>query len=162
MVKGFWVRNASLVTFTGAWRRLPGEQDLRAIRTLHGPHGLVAAVTNGMAMLKRREVAGVEIPPRAQYTRMILAELQRLASHLLWLGTHALDLAHDTCLYTSGAEEILKSREYWGSADYARFRIGGLQYDLYDGFEQDCLKFCDYLPPKMMNMSSCSPRIASG
>jgi NADH-quinone oxidoreductase subunit D len=99
------------------------------------------------------KLLGVEIPPRAQYTRMILAELQRIASHLLWLGTHALDLGAMTPVFYTfrEREEILKIFEKYCGARLTThaFRIGGLQYDLYDGFEQECLKFCEYLPPKI-------------
>jgi NADH-quinone oxidoreductase subunit D len=114
----------------------------------------VAAVTNGMGYVEAVEkLLGVEIPPRAQYTRMILAELQRIASHLLWLGTHALDLGAMTPVFYTfrEREEILKIFEKYCGARLTThaFRIGGLQYDLYEGFEQDCLKFCDYLPPKI-------------
>jgi NADH-quinone oxidoreductase subunit D len=114
----------------------------------------VAAVTNGMGYVEAVEkLLGVEIPPRAQYTRMILAELQRLASHLLWLGTHALDLGAMTPVFYTfrEREEILKIFEKYCGARLTThaFRIGGLQYDLYDGFEQECLKFCEYLPPKI-------------
>jgi len=114
----------------------------------------VAAVTNGMGYVEAVEkLLGVEIPPRAQYTRMILAELQRLASHLLWLGTHALDLGAMTPVFYTfrEREEILKIFEKYCGARLTThaFRIGGLQYDLYDGFEQDCLKFCDYVLPKI-------------
>jgi NADH-quinone oxidoreductase subunit D len=114
----------------------------------------VAAVTNGMGYVEAVEkLLGVEIPPRAQYTRMILAELQRLASHLLWLGTHALDLGAMTPVFYTfrEREEALKIFEKYCGARLTThaFRIGGLQYDLYDGFEQDCLKFCEYLPPKI-------------
>ena len=114
----------------------------------------VAAVTNGMGYVEAVEkLLGVEIPPRAQYTRMILAELQRLASHLVWLGTHALDMGAMTPVFYTfrEREEILKIFEKYCGARLTThaFRIGGLQYDLYDGFEQDCLKFCDYLPPKI-------------
>jgi len=114
----------------------------------------VAAVTNGMGYVEAVEkLLGVEIPPRAQYTRMILAELQRLASHLLWLGTHALDLGAMTPVFYTfrEREEILKVFEKYCGARLTThaFRIGGLQYDLYDGFEQECLKLCDYLPPKI-------------
>jgi NADH-quinone oxidoreductase subunit D len=99
------------------------------------------------------KLLGVEIPPRAQYTRMTLAELQRLASHLLWLGTHALDLGAMTPVFYTfrEREEILKIFEKYCGARLTThaFRIGGLQYDLYDGLEQDCLKFCEYLLPKI-------------
>src|SRR5271157_1470626 len=114
----------------------------------------VAAVTNGMGYCEAVEkLLGVELPPRAQYTRMILAELQRIASHLLWLGTHALDLGAMTPVFYTfrEREEILKIFEKYCGARLTThaFRIGGLQYDLYDGFEQECLKFCEYLPPKI-------------
>jgi NADH-quinone oxidoreductase subunit D len=84
---------------------------------------------------------------------MILAELQRIASHLLWLGTHALDLGAMTPVFYTfrEREEILKIfEEYCGARLTTHaFRIGGLQYDLYDGFERDVKKFCDYFPSKI-------------
>ena len=114
----------------------------------------VAAVTNGMGYVEAVEkLLAVEIPPRAQYTRMILAELQRIASHLLWLGTHALDLGAMTPVFYTfrEREEILKILEKYCGARLTThaFRIGGLQYDLYDGFEPEVLKFCDYFMPKI-------------
>ncbi len=114
----------------------------------------VAAVTNGMGYVEAVEkLLGVEIPPRAQYTRMILAELQRIASHLLWLGTHALDIGAMTPVFYTfrEREEVLKIfEEYCGARLTTHaFRIGGLQYDLYDGFERDVSKFCDYFLPKV-------------
>jgi NADH-quinone oxidoreductase subunit D len=114
----------------------------------------VAAVTNGMGYVEAVEkLLAVEIPARAQYTRMVLAELQRLASHLLWLGTHALDLGAMTPVFYTfrEREEILKIFEKYCGARLTThaFRIGGLQYDLYDGFEHDCRAFCDYFLPKI-------------
>ena len=114
----------------------------------------VAAVTNGMGYCEAVEkLLGVELPPRAQYTRMILAELQRIASHLLWLGTHALDLGAMTPVFYTfrEREEILKIFENYCGARLTThaFRIGGLQYDLYDNFEKDAVKFCDYFLPKV-------------
>src|SRR6202045_3668388 len=53
----------------------------------------VAAVSNGLGYCEAVEkLLNVEAPPRAQYIRVILAELNRMASHQLWLGTHALDI----------------------------------------------------------------------
>jgi NADH-quinone oxidoreductase subunit D len=114
----------------------------------------VAAVTNGMGYCEAVEkLLGVELPPRAQHTRMILAELQRIASHLLWLGTHALDLGAMTPVFYTfrEREEILKIFENYCGARLTThaFRIGGLQYDLYDSFEKDALKFCGYFLPKV-------------
>jgi NADH-quinone oxidoreductase subunit D len=114
----------------------------------------VAAVTNGMGYCEAVEkLLGVELPARAQYTRMILAELQRIASHLLWLGTHALDIGAMTPVFYTfrEREEILKILENYCGARLTThaFRIGGLQYDLYDGFEKDVAKFCDYFLPKI-------------
>ena len=114
----------------------------------------VAAVTNGMGYVEAVEkLLGVELPARAQYTRMILAELQRIASHLLWLGTHALDIGAMTPVFYTfrEREEILKIFENYCGARLTThaFRIGGLQYDLYDGFEKEVTKFCDYFLPKV-------------
>ena len=114
----------------------------------------VAAVTNGMGYVEAVEkLLGVELPSRAQYTRMILAELQRIASHLLWLGTHALDIGAMTPVFYTfrEREEILKIFENYCGARLTThaFRIGGLQYDLYDGFEKEVTKFCDYFLPKV-------------
>ena len=114
----------------------------------------VAAVTNGMGYCEAVErLLAVEVPPRAQYTRMILAELQRIASHLLWLGTHALDLGAMTPVFYTfrEREEILKIFENFCGARLTThaFRIGGMQYDLYPGFESDVTKFCDYCLPKI-------------
>ena len=114
----------------------------------------VAAVTNGMGYVEAVEkLLGVELPARAQYTRMILAELQRIASHLLWLGTHALDIGAMTPVFYTfrEREEILKIFENYCGARLTThaFRIGGLQYDLYDGFDREVVKFCDYFLPKV-------------
>src|SRR5436305_11235763 len=71
----------------------------------------VAAVSNGLGYcLAIEKLLSVEAPPRAQATRVILTELNRISSHLLWLGTHALDIGAITpvfhCLH--GREQALK------------------------------------------------------
>ena len=71
----------------------------------------VAAVSNGLGYCETVEkLLGVEAPPRAQYVRVILTELNRMASHQLWLGTHALDIGAITPLFYTfrDREEILK------------------------------------------------------
>ena len=71
----------------------------------------VAAVSNGLGYCEAVEkLLNIEAPPRAQYIRVILTELNRLASHMLWLGTHALDIGAITPLFYTfrDREEILK------------------------------------------------------
>ncbi len=108
----------------------------------------VAAVSNGLGYcLAVEKLLGVEAPPRAQAVRVILTELNRIASHLLWLGTHALDIGAITPLFYCMRERewILNIYEKYCGARLTThaFRIGGLQYETYEGFEKDCLEFCD-------------------
>jgi len=108
----------------------------------------VAAVSNGLGYCEAIEkLMGVEAPPRARVVRTILTELQRIASHEVWLGTHALDIGALTPLFYCfrEREEILKIYEKYCGARLTThsFRIGGLQYETYDGFEQDVKRFCD-------------------
>jgi NADH-quinone oxidoreductase subunit D len=71
----------------------------------------------------------------------------------LWLGTHALDIGAITPLFYTmrEREEVLKIFENYCGARLTThaFRIGGLQYETYDGFEQECRTFCEYLLPKI-------------
>lgn len=114
----------------------------------------VAAVSNGLGYCEAVEkLLGVEAPPRARYVRTILTELNRISSHLLWLGTHALDLGAITPLFYCfrEREEVLKIFENYCGARLTThaFRIGGLQYELYDGFEEQVRTFCDYFLKKV-------------
>jgi NADH-quinone oxidoreductase subunit D len=107
----------------------------------------VAAVSNGLGYCEAVEkLLGAEAPPRAKVVRTILTELQRIASHLLWLGTHGIDIGALTPLFycLREREEVLKIFEKYCGARLTThaFRIGGLQYDTYDGFEQEVKRFC--------------------
>jgi len=113
-----------------------------------------AAVSNGLGYCEAVEkLLNVEAPPRAQYIRVILTELQRLASHLLWLGTHALDIGAMTPLFYTfrDREEVLKIFEKYCGARLTThaFRIGGCQYETYAGFENDVKKFLTFFAPKI-------------
>jgi NADH-quinone oxidoreductase subunit D len=114
----------------------------------------VAAVSNGLGYcLAVEKLLNVEAPPRAQAVRVILTELNRIGSHLLWLGTHALDIGAITPVFYCfrEREESLKILERYCGARLTThaFRVGGLQYDVYEGFEKDALAFCDMLLPKL-------------
>ncbi len=114
----------------------------------------VSAVSNGLGYcLAVEALLGVTAPERAQVARVILTELNRIASHLLWLGTHALDIGAITPLFYTmrEREEILKIFENYCGARLTThaFRIGGLQYQLYAGFEEEIRAFCAMFPPKI-------------
>src|SRR6201998_4366162 len=114
----------------------------------------VAAVSNGLGYCEAVEkLLNVEAPPRANYIRVILTELNRIASHQLWLGTHALDIGAMTPLFYTfrDREEILKIFEKYCGARLTThaFRIGGCQYETYEGFEKDVKKFVSSVAPKI-------------
>jgi NADH-quinone oxidoreductase subunit D len=113
----------------------------------------VTAVSNGLGYcLAVEKLLNVEAPPRAQTIRVILSELNRIASHHLWLGTHALDIGAITPLFYTfrDREEILKIYEKYCGARLTThaFRIGGCLYETYEGFEQDAINFCNHQDPK--------------
>jgi NADH-quinone oxidoreductase subunit D len=99
------------------------------------------------------KLLNIEAPPRAQVVRVILTELNRIASHLVWLGTHALDIGAITPVFYCfrEREEALNIFEKYCGARLTThaFRIGGLQYETYEGFEQDVKAFCDMFPAKV-------------
>jgi len=83
---------------------------------------------------------GLEVPKRAQYIRVLMSELTRIISHLVWLGTHAMDIGAMTVfLYTfAEREKILEMYERVGGQRMmtAYMRIGGVQADLPGGFPE--------------------------
>src|SRR5213076_3258984 len=99
------------------------------------------------------KLLGLEIPKRAQYIRVLMVELQRISSHLVWLGTHAIDLGAVTVfLYCfREREEILKIFENYCGARLTThmFRIGGTQYQIYDGFQDQVRVFLKDFPKKV-------------
>jgi NADH-quinone oxidoreductase subunit D len=114
----------------------------------------VAAVSNGLGYCEAVEkLLNIEAPTRANYVRVILTELNRIASHQLWLGTHALDIGAMTPLFYTfrDREEILKIFEKYCGARLTThaFRIGGCQYETYEGFEKDVKKFVAFVAPKI-------------
>jgi NADH-quinone oxidoreductase subunit D len=93
------------------------------------------------------------IPPRAQYLRVIMCELYRIGSHLVWLGTHALDLAAmSVFLYCMREREhILDIMEMVSGARMmtSYIRPGGVWRDVPAGFEEAVRDFINYFPPKV-------------
>jgi len=95
----------------------------------------IASVSNNLAfVLAAEKLAGVEVPKRGQYIRVILTELQRLASHLAWVGFMANDIGAGTVLLYGfeARETILDFFEDYAGARLTvhALRLGGVPYDL--------------------------------
>ena len=99
------------------------------------------------------KLIGLELPKRAQYIRVMMVELQRISSHLVWLGTHAIDLgAMSVFLYCfREREEILKIFEFVAGQRMmtSYIRIGGLALDLPAGWRQRVEKLLKMMPGRI-------------
>ena len=111
-------------------------------------------VGNNLAYcLAVEKLVDLDVPPRAQAIRVILAELQRIASHLVWLGTSALDIGALTpFLYCFREREIIL--DIFEMVSGARMmttyiRPGGLWRDVPVEFEQAVRRFIDYFPRRI-------------
>jgi NADH-quinone oxidoreductase subunit D len=114
----------------------------------------VAGMSNNLAyVLAVEKLLGMEAPPRAQAIRVLLCELQRIASHLLWLGTHAHDIGAMTPFFYAFRErdEILFMFEMVCGSRLTPsfFRVGGLAQDLPDGFEAKAREFTRTFPARV-------------
>lgn len=114
----------------------------------------LAPLSNNLCYcLAVEKLLGLEVPKRAQYFRVLLTELTRIASHLVWLGTHAIDLgAMSVFLYCfREREEILKIFELFSGQRMmtSYFRIGGLALEPPTGWQQAVERVVELLPGRM-------------
>ncbi|HVN24103.1 MAG TPA: NADH dehydrogenase (quinone) subunit D [Syntrophorhabdales bacterium] len=146
------------VPFIGYLHR--GVEKLAEARTYHQALTLTDRLdyTNGLSnnlayCLACEKLIGLEIPKRAQYLRVILCELQRLAAHLLWLATHALDIGAMTVLFYAFRERetILTIVENVTGARLtpSYIRIGGLAQDVPPEFEGMVKAFIEEFPKRI-------------
>ena len=99
-----------------------------------------------------------QIPERVEYIRVLVAEMNRIASHLIAVGTYGLDLGSFTPFFwiMRDREHILRLLEWASGARmlYNYIWIGGLFYDLPVGFEQRCREFINYFRPKVAELET--------
>jgi NADH-quinone oxidoreductase subunit D len=119
----------------------------------------VAAMTSEFAyVLAAENIGKVEVPRRAQYIRVVAAELQRVASHLLWLGTWCMDMGGalgggaTIFLYCIREREtILDLFESLVGARllYGLYQVGGVRYDLPAGWTDQCRRTLDAMESRI-------------
>jgi NADH-quinone oxidoreductase subunit D len=114
----------------------------------------LSAQSNSMAFcLSVETLLGLEIPERVRNIRVLIAELQRINSHLVWLGTHGMEVgAVSVMLYCFRERELLLNINEM-LAGFRLFpsymRVGGLREDLPRGFHEAVRAFLDRMPGKL-------------
>ncbi len=111
-------------------------------------------MTNNLCYcLAVEKLLGLEIPPKAQWMRVLMNELTRINSHLVWLGTHAMDLGAMTVLLYCfrEREEVLRFYEMVSGQRMmsSYFRIGGLALEPPLGFFEKVKNFADGVPARV-------------
>jgi NADH-quinone oxidoreductase subunit D len=101
---------------------------------------------------------GIEgtLPKRVEYIRVLVAEMNRIASHFIAIGTYGLDMGAFTPMFwlMRDREHIMRMLEWASGARmlYNYIWVGGLFYDLPIGFEEQCVEFVKYLKPKLKEL----------
>ena len=114
----------------------------------------VAAMPNNLVYCMAAEkLLGVQVPERAQYLRTVMCELNRIASHLIFLGTYGIDIgAFTPFLYAFREREmILDLYEMCCGArlTYNYIRLGGVAADVDDSWIARCREFLEFFPPRL-------------
>jgi len=123
---------------------IPMTDRLEYITCMNNNLGYVVAV---------EKLAGITVPERAQFIRTLMAELTRLSGHLVWLGTHALDIgAMTVCMYTLRERELILdlTEMVTGARQTVSYvRIGGVRNDIPADFIGKCREFTELFPKRL-------------
>ena len=113
---------------------------------------------NLVYVMAAEKLLQIEIPERAQVIRVLMCELQRIASHMVWLGTHCLDIGAMSAFFYCfrQREKILNLIEAvsGGRLTPSYFRIGGLMMDLPAGFERRVRQFLEDFPAALDELNT--------
>ncbi len=138
---------------TGIEKNMEAKTYLKALTMTDRLDYLNTIGNNLVYCLAIEKLMEVDVPPRAQALRVILTELQRIASHLVWLGTHTADIASQSVLFYCfrEREKIMAIMEMISGQRMmtSYFRPGGVWRDVPAGFEEAVRDFLAYLPPRL-------------
>ncbi len=114
----------------------------------------VGAQSNSLAfVLAVEKMLGLEMPDRVKWIRVLIAELQRISSHLVWFGTHGMEVGAITAmLYAFRERELLMNlNELLAGFRFfpSYIRVGGLREDIPRGFKEAVSEFLDRFPGKL-------------
>lgn len=123
---------------------IPMTDRLEYITCMNNNLGWVVAV---------EKLADITVPERAQFIRTLMAELTRLSGHLVWLGTHALDIgAMTVCMFTLRERELILdlTEMVTGARQTVSYvRIGGVRNDIPRDFIDKCREFAELFPKRL-------------
>jgi NADH-quinone oxidoreductase subunit D len=139
-------KHAESVAFNGI---IPFVDRMDYLAAMNSEHAFVMGVEKILGITDK-------LPKRVEYIRVLVAELNRIASHFLAIGTYAIDIGATTPFLwlMRDREHILRILEWTCGARmlYNYIWIGGLFYDLPLGFEEKCIEFVQYVRPKLIEL----------
>lgn len=127
-------------------KSIPFTDRLDYLASMNNSHAFVMGVERMLGLDQ-------SIPKRVEYIRVLVCELNRIASHLIAIGTYGIDIgAFTPFMWCFRDREHIMAMLEWASGSrmlYNYIWIGGLFYDLPVGFEERCQEFVDYFKPKL-------------
>ncbi|WP_345229904.1 NADH-quinone oxidoreductase subunit D [Olivibacter ginsenosidimutans] len=130
-------------------KTIPFTDRMDYLASMNNSHAFVMGVERMLGIAE-------EIPKRIEYIRVLVCELNRIASHLIAIGTYGIDIgAFTPFMWCFRDREHIMNMLEWASGSrmlYNYIWVGGLFYDLPVGFEERCKEFVAYFKPKLVEL----------
>ncbi len=130
-------------------KTIPFTDRMDYLASMNNSHAFVMGVERMLGIDK-------QIPKRIEYIRVLVCELNRIASHLIAIGTYGIDIgAFTPFMWCFRDREHIMNMLEWASGSrmlYNYIWVGGLFYDLPVGFEERCIEFIRYFKPKLVEL----------